>query len=339
MRKFYLVCVFILGTLTHLQAEIERRAAIDIGSGSTKVAIADVDVESSQIVEVLFESSFPVPYQACLDRSKDQTFDAETRSLGLATFKKIKEIADQHQVQKIVAIATSAFRKASHQAQDFVEEIERDTGIKVQVITQQEEGKIGFFSAASLGMYDIQELVVVDIGTGSVQITSAEEEEEVSVYMGEQMGSVAFKNHIISKIQGRNPEMDSSPNPMSEHDVKRADQRARKFGRGTDTSIKHKIAEHKTVVGIGRLFSYSVAPLVCHTEDRTITRKGLRNFIKSALNKSDQELNNPFAHVDVTNCILTLALMKSLGISVIKPVETTTTKGLLVSSGYWTTES
>lgn len=338
MKKIYLICVFVLSMLTQLQAAIERRAAIDIGSGSTKVAIADVDVESHQIVEVLFESSFSVPYQASLDRSKDQTFGAETRGLGLTTFKKIKEIADQHQVQKIVAIATSAFRKAG-EAQDFVDEIERDTGIKVQVITQQEEGKIGFFSAASLGTYARQELVVVDIGTGSVQITAEEEEEEVTVYMGEQMGSVAFKNHIIAKIQERNLETVSSPNPMTKEDVKRADQRARSFGRGAYTSIKHKIAEHKSVVGIGRLFSHSVAPLVCQTEDRSITRKALRKFIKSALNKSDQELNSPFAHVDVTNCILTLALMKSLGIDVIKPVDTTTTKGLLVSPVYWVSVS
>ncbi len=66
-----------------------------------------------------------------------------------------------------------------------------------------------------------------------------------------------------------------------------------------------------------------------------ITRKGLRTYIEVSLNKTDAELNNPFAHVDVTNCILTLAIMKALHIHEIHPVEATTTRGMLVSPNYW----
>jgi exopolyphosphatase/guanosine-5'-triphosphate,3'-diphosphate pyrophosphatase len=77
----------------------------------------------------------------------------------------------------------------------------------------------------------------------------------------------------------------------------------------------------------------SIRPLA--SEDGVITRKGLRRVIEDSLNKTDEELNNPFAHVDVSNCILTLAIMKALHIQEIRPIETTTTRGLLVSPTYW----
>src|SRR5258708_678017 len=100
MNNFYLIIFFIITAFTHVNADIERRAAIDIGSGGTKVAIGDVDTETNQIIQIVLDTSFPVPYQASLDKSSDGTFDGETKELGLKTFKEIKEIADQFQVQK-----------------------------------------------------------------------------------------------------------------------------------------------------------------------------------------------------------------------------------------------
>jgi len=120
---------------------------------------------------------------------------------------------------------------------------------------------------------------------------------------------------------------------MSEEDLKTADSYARAFARKAYPIIKEKIQAQGTVIGIGRLFYHSIRPLA--SEDDVITRGGLRKFIDSSLNKTDEELNNPFAHVDVSNCILTLAIMKALHIQEIRPIETTTTKGLLVSPAYW----
>ena len=100
MKNFYLVILFVISAFTQVNADVERRAAIDIGSGGTKVAIADVDTETNQIVQIVLDTSFPVPYQASLDKSADGTFDVKTKELGLKTFKEIKEIADQYQVQK-----------------------------------------------------------------------------------------------------------------------------------------------------------------------------------------------------------------------------------------------
>ncbi len=335
MKKVYLVIFFVISAFTQIHADVERRAAIDIGSGGTKVAIADVDTETNQIVQVVLETSFPVPYQASLDKSVDGTFDAETKELGMKTFTEIKEIADQYQVKKIVAIATSAFRKANN-SKGYISEIEKQTQIRVQIIPQREEGEIAFFSALASGEFNPKETVVWDIGTGSLQITTADTNEGLTVYMGEQMGSVAFKNYIVDAIQENDIEDIDSPNPMSKEDLKTADGYARAFARKAYPTIKQKIQNQGTVVGIGRLFYHSIRPVA--SEGDVITRSGLRKFIENSLNKTDEELNNPFAHVDVSNCILTLAIMKALHIQEVRPIETTTTRGLLVSPSYWMEE-
>lgn len=332
MKSFiHMFFIAVILTTSQVYADIERRAAIDIGSGGTKVAIADIDTSTNQIVQILLDTTFPVPYQASLDKSNDGTFDAETKLLGFKTFKEIREMADQYQVQKIAAIATSAFRKANN-SKEFVSQIEKETGILVQIIPQREEGEIAFFSAIAAGEFNSEEAVVWDIGTGSLQITTANTD-GLTVYMGEQMGSVAFKNFIVSAIQENDVEDTISPNPMSEDDLKKADSYARAFARKAYPVIKQKIQSQGTVVGIGRLFYHSIRPLA--SEGGVITRSGLRNFIDGALGKTDEELNNPYAHVDVSNCILTLAIMKALHIQEILPVETTTTRGLLVSPVYW----
>ena len=69
------------------------------------------------------------------------------------------------------------------------------------MISQREEGEIAFFSALASGGFDPDEAVVWDIGTGSLQITAKNESGGLTVYMGEQMGSVAFKSYVIETIQ------------------------------------------------------------------------------------------------------------------------------------------
>lgn len=333
LKKFihqFALAIILFAFAAQASCEIERRAVLDIGSGGTKVAIADVDNSSNQIMDIIFENSFSVPYQASLDRSYDGTFDEETKFLGLETFEKIKEITLQYEVQKITALATSAFRKANN-ANDFINKVFLSTGIHIRIIPQREEGEIAFNSALATGNFDPNQLLVWDIGTGSMQMTVVNQNHDFTVYMGEHMGSVAFKSHIIDVIQEK--EEDSSSNPISEEELKKADSYARAFARKAYPIIKEKINNSASIVGIGRLFYHSVRPLAAI--DGVITRKGLRNYIESALNKSDEDLASPYADLDVTNCILTLAVMKALHIHEILPIETSATRGILVTASYW----
>lgn len=307
---------------------VERRATIDVGSGGTKVLIADVNVNTQEIVNVIFENSFSVPYQASLEKSADGHFDAEVKEQGLQVFHQIKTLLNNHQVQKVSAVATEAFRKSTNGC-SFANSIHHETGIPLHIISQEQEGILAFNSAIAVSKVNVEKAIVWDIGTGSFQMTTKKENEFNIFTKG--LGSVPFKNHIIDQIQGKDPSAITTPNPLSQEDYKKAGCFARWLAKKADPNLKAKIKMSDVeIIGIGRLFLKSVLPHV--SQDSTITRKELRNFIRSSLGKMDQDLNNPFAHVDVPNCIQVLETMKALHIHKISVVNTTATQGMMIGS-------
>ncbi len=178
---------------------------------------------------------------------------------------------------------------------------------------------------------DPEKAVVWDIGTGSFQITTRSDQNDYIVFTGGS-GSVPFKNQLI-ELQGKDPAKVNTPNPVSNEAYKIIGREVRFRSRAASSDLKSKIkSEEVSIIGIGRLFANSVLPLVSEGSNKEITRKGLRDFINSSLNKSDDDLNNPFASGDVPNCIQVLEVMKALHIHKISVVNATTTKGLAVGS-------
>lgn len=331
LKGIFFVLLIVSSLSADDMAHVERRAAVDVGSGSTKVTIADVDTMNKKIVSVVFEDSFPVPYQASLESSYDGSFDQATCSLGLKTFLQIKEIAEDLKVQKVSVVATAAFREANN-GERFAQQVYADTGFDLKIIPQKEEGVLAFFSGIASSDENPEDLIVWDIGTGSFQITTMNEGGELAVYMGS-VASIPFRNYIIDIIQGKNSDEVSTPNPMTEEDIKAADKFARALGRKALPVIKDKVKQTETtLLGIGRLFSNSVGPL---SKDSVLVRKDLRNYISQSTGLSDIEMNNPYAHVDVSNAILVLAVMKALHIQEIQIVDTKSTRGMLIYEPYW----
>ena len=89
---------------------------------------------------------------------------------ALQALAKFSRLAASHKVDEILASATSATREADNGG-DFIAEVERQTGIRVRVISGTEEARL-IHLAAGYGV-DIggTPAVVVDIGGGSVEVT------------------------------------------------------------------------------------------------------------------------------------------------------------------------
>jgi exopolyphosphatase/guanosine-5'-triphosphate,3'-diphosphate pyrophosphatase len=95
---------------------------------------------------------------------------AEAMAAALQAFSRFRRLAESHQVEEILAAATSAVREAENGG-EFLAAVERETGIKPQVISGTEEARL-IHLAAVYGV-DVAgaSAVVVDIGGGSVEIT------------------------------------------------------------------------------------------------------------------------------------------------------------------------
>ena len=143
-----------------------RIAAIDCGTNSIHMIV----------VSIRPDLSFEV-----IDREKEmvrlgsggldgKSLTPEAMSAALQAFSRFRRLAESHQVEEILAAATSAVREAENGG-EFLAAVERDTGIKPQVISGTEEARL-IHLAAVYGV-DVAgaSAVVVDIGGGSVEIT------------------------------------------------------------------------------------------------------------------------------------------------------------------------
>lgn len=143
-----------------------RLAAIDIGTNSIHMII----------VRVRPDLSFEV-----VDREKEMVrlgaggldgrrLAPTAVTAAFETLAKFKRLAETHEVDEILASATSAVREAENGG-DFVAAVRRDLGIGVRVISGKEEARLIHLAAAYAAGVGGHPSVVIDIGGGSVEIT------------------------------------------------------------------------------------------------------------------------------------------------------------------------
>jgi exopolyphosphatase / guanosine-5'-triphosphate,3'-diphosphate pyrophosphatase len=160
----------------------ERYAVVDAGTNSIKFHIAERDASGRwrSIVdraEMTRLGEGLVPQGAIVDAALQRTVKAIA---GMA------EEAKRHGVRAIAAVGTAGLRMASNGA-EVVGAIRARTGIAIEVISGEEEGRLAFVAAQSgLGL-KTGALVVFDTGGGSSQFSfghDARVDERFSVDVG-----------------------------------------------------------------------------------------------------------------------------------------------------------
>ncbi|HYB95708.1 MAG TPA: Ppx/GppA phosphatase family protein [Vicinamibacterales bacterium] len=142
-----------------------RLAAIDIGTNSVHMIVVRVRPDFS--FEIVDREKEMVRLGAGgLDGKK---LTPEAMTAALQALSKFKRLAESHQVDEILAVATSATREAENGGA-FLRAIERRTGIRARIITGTEEARL-IHLAAVYGVDTPKPAVVIDIGGGSVEIT------------------------------------------------------------------------------------------------------------------------------------------------------------------------
>lgn len=170
---------------------MEKRnlAAIDLGTNSCRLMIADPqgnELFATAIATKLGEGMYA-----------NMRFTDEAIERGLNAFAEYAEIMKQYNVGKYRAIATASCRMASNGA-DFVEQVEQNCGIKIDVVDGKEEALLNLKGAVLNAPKTAEYVVVYDLGGGSTEITLAklkpelEIEHTVSVPWGARNSSEAF---------------------------------------------------------------------------------------------------------------------------------------------------
>jgi exopolyphosphatase/guanosine-5'-triphosphate,3'-diphosphate pyrophosphatase len=147
-----------------------RIAAIDVGSNSVHMIVAQVDADGS--VTTLWRMKEMVGLGRISFPSRRLSAEAIDRAVN--TLGRFKQAALQRQCEKIVAVATSAVREATNGG-DLIERIRRELKLFVKVVSARDEARLifqGVRHATSLGD---EPHLIVDIGGGSVELIVGDE--------------------------------------------------------------------------------------------------------------------------------------------------------------------
>ncbi|WP_317444693.1 Ppx/GppA phosphatase family protein [Streptomyces collinus] len=86
------------------------------------------------------------------------------------------QAAEDKGVEDLVPFATSAVREASN-ADDVLSRVEEETGVRLQVLTGEEEARLTFLAVRRWFGWSAGKLLVLDIGGGSLEIAYGIDEE------------------------------------------------------------------------------------------------------------------------------------------------------------------
>ncbi|MBM3215441.1 Ppx/GppA family phosphatase [Candidatus Poribacteria bacterium] len=142
-----------------------RLAAIDVGTNSIHTVLVEVDDDLS--LRILDSAKETVHLGRGLDSKENLTPRAMTDALS--ALRKAKILAESHQIDTIVAVATSALREAPNGLQ-FIRLIEQEAGIEVRVISGVEEARLIYLAVRESIHLDRRTFFGVDIGGGSVEV-------------------------------------------------------------------------------------------------------------------------------------------------------------------------
>jgi exopolyphosphatase/guanosine-5'-triphosphate,3'-diphosphate pyrophosphatase len=140
-------------------------AAIDIGSNTTRVLVAEPD--EGQLRKVLEQRAYT-------QISKSATHDGAINDEKVAEVAEVVatqvRLAEEVNPDAIRIVATAAIREAKNREQ-IVAIITRECGLPVEVLSEEEEGRLAFIGATkTLGHPVDGEVAVVDVGGGSSEI-------------------------------------------------------------------------------------------------------------------------------------------------------------------------
>jgi len=245
-----------------------RLAAIDIGTNSVHMIVVRVRPDFS--FEVIDREKEMVRLGAGGLDGKKLTNEAMTSALQALS--KFERLARSHQVDEILAAATSATREAENGG-EFLAAIERTTGIRPRIITGTEEARL-IHIAAVYGVDTPKTAVVIDIGGGSVEITLGNQ--QVQYARSFKIGVIRLTERFVTS------------DPLSGRDERKM---VRHIREQTSRYVKHIVnAGYDRVIGTsGTILSIGTVATAmdrgtvpAETRNLRVPAKSIRRFRKQA---------------------------------------------------------
>ncbi len=327
-------------------------AAYDIGSGATKFMGALVNVDNMSIEQIFSQGSFNISYREDLHQSANNQFSDLIQEMGLQALTQAHLQIEQDYANTQLtgygdiqhfAVATAAFRAADN-GELVAEYFTNELNIPIRIISQEEEGKLAYYSAISQQPTESTEMlpIVWDIGGGSMQLTFKDASDHFHI-MGGEIASQTFQALVSQDILGLQ-DGSLSPNPMNAENVAAAITLAKshlQFDATSTAIIQQQIQNDTSVFAVGSVHNFVITPLCklagLESDDNHYTKADLSLAIKFLTDKTDEQimqLNHlpklELAKNQLTNLILVYAMMDLMGIESVQTIKSSNVEGVLV---------
>ncbi len=143
--------------------KVEKIGIIDLGSNSARLVIADLFADGHyMVIDELKES-----VRLGQDMDRDGFLKPQRVAETIKTLKMFKRLCDAHSVERIIAVATAAVRRAKNQ-RSFLDEIQATCNLKIRVLSEEEEAILVYRGV--INSMDIPKGLILEIGGGSTKI-------------------------------------------------------------------------------------------------------------------------------------------------------------------------
>lgn len=166
---------------------------LDIGTNSIHVFIAEVGKDTS--FEILGRAKEMVRLG---DGSlKSGVITRPKLERGLAVVKHFVQLARNRGVNRLLGVATAVIREASNGG-EFVERVQRESGLKVRTVTGEEEARLIYLAVRHFMHLSSRPVLIIDIGGGSAELIVANEKGMLFA-RSLKLGSARLKDLFITR--------------------------------------------------------------------------------------------------------------------------------------------
>ncbi len=218
-----------------------KYAAIDIGTNAARLLVGEV-MSKDQSFFIKKISYTRIPLRLGEDVFESGKVSKDKIDDFLKTMKAFKLISEIFDVQEVRAVSTSAMREATN-ADKIIDSIKEETGIKIEIISGDEEASLIFSNFFAMELDLSVPFVVIDVGGGSTELSVFEN--------GEKIASKSFNVGTLRILKGKSDE--SVWENIHDWILKYVDLRSehRIFGTGGNINKAHKMLGYSFEEPIG----------------------------------------------------------------------------------------
>lgn len=185
-----------------------RLAAIDIGSNSIKIVVVEATTSESFAVLAREKESVRLGH----DTLSNGQLSPEAMTRAADTIGRFRSIAETRGAEKIITVATASVREARN-ANEFIKEIEKQTNVRIEVLSSIEEARLIGLAVAQNCVTRGESFVNIDIGGGSTELTVMDNGAPVALY-SMKLGAVGLTERHLQNDPPKQKELKNLRNDI-----------------------------------------------------------------------------------------------------------------------------